>query len=167
VVEVADKKGCDETEGNPRKAYDIGYDLVFQVDEGDNDQGGAEDEQGKEGEGWAEFHEEEEGQQRIDKLHQRVLYGDGPLAGTAFPAQDEIAKNRDIVVKGYLEVTVRAVGRREDDRLVAGESADADIQKGADHGAEDEGEDVKGDGEDQLCSMGIDSNSFKPANLLE
>ncbi len=41
------------------------------------------------------------------------------------------------------------MGRGEDDRLVAGESADADIQEGADHGAEDESEDVKGNREYQ------------------
>jgi len=65
------------------------------------------------------------------------------LAGTAFPAEGDIAENRDIVVKGYLEITVRAVGGRKYDRLVAGETTDADIEEGADHGAEDEGEYVE------------------------
>lgn len=140
---------------------------MLKIDESDNDEGGTEDEQGEEGEGCAEFHEEEEGQKGIGKLHQRVLYGDRPLAGTAFPAQDEVAENRDIVVKGYLEVAFRAVGGREDDRLVAGKPADADIKEGADHGAEDEGEDVKGNREYQLCTRGINSSSFKPGKLLE
>ena len=93
----------------------------------------------------AEFHEQEEGQQAIEKLDQGVLDGDAGLAGAAFAAENEVAENGDIVVPGYPVIAGRAVGRREDDGFVLRQTAYADIQERTDHGAEDKGEDVKDD----------------------
>jgi hypothetical protein len=89
------------------------------------------------------------------------------LAGTALAGQDEIADDRDIVVPWDPVITVRAMGRGEDNRLVFRQATDAYIQKRADHGAKDENENVKGNREYQLCSRGINSNPFKSSNLLE
>jgi hypothetical protein len=95
------------------------------------------------------------------------LKRDAGLAGAAFPQQNEIADDRDIVVPWDTVITVWTMGRREDDRFVAGEPPDADIEKRADHGAEDEGEYVKVNSKYQLCTNRFNSNPFKPAKLLE
>jgi hypothetical protein len=95
------------------------------------------------------------------------LKRDAGLTGAAFPPQYEIADDRDIVVPWDLVVTVWAMGRREDNRLVFWQATDAYIQKRTDHGAEDEGEYVKENRKNQLCTNRFKFNSHKPSKQLE
>jgi hypothetical protein len=113
---------------------------MFQVDKGNHDKGRAEEEQDEKGHGGAELCKEKEGQEAVDQFYRRILGRNAGLAGTALPTQGNIAQQRDIVVPADPVITLQAVGRREYNGFLLRQPINADIEKRADHSAEDEGE---------------------------
>ena len=81
---------------------------------------------------------EQEGQQPVQRLYQRVAPGDGRMAGAAFCPQEEKADDRDIVIPADLVAALRAGRGGEDNRFLLRQPADADVEKRADDRAEDE-----------------------------
>ena len=92
--------------------------------------------------GGAELHEQEQGQQAVNGFDNGVLGRNGGTAGAAFPSQNQVAENGNIIVPGNFSVTCRAVGRREDNRHLFREPVDAHIQERADYRTENEDENV-------------------------
>jgi len=66
------------------------------------------------------------------------LNGNGSFAVSASPSQQEIADQRDIIVKSDWFLAMRAVRARPDNRLLFRQPANADIQKAANHSPEDD-----------------------------
>ncbi len=82
--------------------------------------------------------EDEHGDRGLD---QRIPPGDAPQAVAATAAQQKEAEERDIVACAYGRLALRAVRGRPHDRTMAGQAADADVQKAAEGQAEEQRED--------------------------
>jgi hypothetical protein len=81
-----------------------------------------------------------------DELDDRILNRNRRAAVPAPATQPEVTKNRDVVVRFYRLVAVRAMRAGPHQRFAQGQAINADVQKAADsrpeHHDEDRGRDV-------------------------
>lgn len=85
---------------------------------------------------------DEHAEDSVRSLHKGVLDGKLRPAFTAFTAQEQKAEHGNEVIPLKLITAVHAVRACFDDVLMLRDAVDADVQKAADHDAEDEYGDV-------------------------
>ena len=76
-------------------------------------------------------------QRRGTCLDERIARRDRRCAAAAVPAQQQPGEDRDVVVGLDRRAAARAVRGRFDERLVAGQAVDDDVQERAEDRAED------------------------------
>ena len=138
-----DKDSQQEKHRDARQRDHVGNDLVVEIDEGDDD----EDRREKEG-SWilkaqTVLPEHRPGKQGRQDLDQGIPGRDGLAAVPAPAPQDQPAQHGDVVVRADGFAAFRAVGGRKNDGFPLGYPPDADIEKTADHGPEDERNNVQ------------------------
>jgi hypothetical protein len=137
------KKRADKADDDTGQGYLIRNDLVLQVDEGDHHQGRAEQKQDQKRKRRPESEKKRQCQQAVKQFDQRILDGYVLTAAAAFPAQQQVTDQGDVVIPADAVITVGTMGGRRDNRFPLGQAADADIEKRADNHAENQGEQGK------------------------
>ncbi len=132
-----DKRG-EQPNPHPRKTDHIRDNLVIEVDDRNDNQARDESEKEEITPGDAILNKQNQRKKRSRPLDERVLDRNGLMTEAASASQEEVTEDRNIVIKPDGMVTVRAVGPREDNRFISRQPTDADVQKAADEGPEDD-----------------------------
>ena len=102
---------------------------MLKINERDHDERCAEEKQKNIIDAQTEFDEQREAQQPGDELHQRIPERD-PGATVPAPSQEQkVADDRDVVVEWDSGSTLRATGRRADNRFTEGNAVNAHVEE--------------------------------------
>lgn len=107
------------------------------INENDDQQGGKKEEIKGQDQRKSEPVVQGQGKEGHAEFHNRVLQRDRNLAGSAFPPQDKIAENRDVLVPVQVGSAFGAVrGRKNHGLGLIRQPEDDDIEERADQGTE-------------------------------
>ena len=134
-----DGEGAEKTDDDAGQANDIRDDLVIEIDEGDDHQGGGEEPQDRHKILRPETIDDQGEEEARQDLHQWIAQGYPHPAPGASPSQEKIAEDGNVLIPANGRPARRTARGGMDDRLAGRDAVDADVEEGADDGAEDEG----------------------------
>jgi len=144
------ERSVEDPERDPRQRECVGQAHGFRVHDGEAKEQEAEDGHPEAGDGEAELQEAKQEQRGGGEFDGGVAPCDGLMAMAAAGAQENPAQEGKVVEGADGRAATRAAGARADDRLVARQARDADVEEAAEGEAEDCDED--GDDEGQVLA---------------